>query len=145
MCVFVSISSWYYLDICRVLPLSELLPLYTHSTSLRSAHQLLSVSRTFWKFRGDWVFVGVATKLWNELPLHIRQASSTSIIKWLLKTHWFTLASSTAWFVDIFIQILVFYLFYYTFMWTHICDFIFVLILNFTMKRVVQDWCLQVH
>ncbi|XP_042352033.1 uncharacterized protein LOC121950173, partial [Plectropomus leopardus] len=73
--------------------LSELLHPYTPSRSLRSADQLLlRVPKTRLKLRGDRAFSVAAPKLWNELPLHIRQASSLSDFKTLLKTHLFSLA-----------------------------------------------------
>uniref|UniRef100_A0A8C6KQ30 Reverse transcriptase domain-containing protein n=1 Tax=Nothobranchius furzeri TaxID=105023 RepID=A0A8C6KQ30_NOTFU len=76
--------------------LSDLIQPYTPSRSLRSADQLLLiVPRTERKFRGDRAFAVAAPKLWNELPLEIRQASSLSAFKALLKTHLFTLAFNT--------------------------------------------------
>lgn len=76
--------------------LSELLQPYTPTCSLRSADQLLlNVPRTGRKLRGDRAFAVAAPKLWNELPLEIRQASSLSVFKSLLKTHLFTLAFDT--------------------------------------------------
>lgn len=41
------------------------------------------------------VLLIAAAKLWNELPLHIRHASSMSHFKTLLKTHIFALAFHT--------------------------------------------------
>ncbi|XP_042341014.1 uncharacterized protein LOC121942011 [Plectropomus leopardus] len=73
--------------------LSELLQPYTPLRSLRSADQLLlSVPKTKRKLRGDRAFAVAAPKLWNDLPLHIRQASSLSVFKSHLKTHLFSLA-----------------------------------------------------
>ena len=76
--------------------LSELLHPYTHSRSLRSADQLLlTVPEAGLKLRGDRAFAVAAPKLWNGLPLHIRQASSLSHFKSILKTHLFSLAFDT--------------------------------------------------
>lgn len=73
--------------------LSELLHPYKPSRSLRSADQLLlTVSKTKRKLRGDCAFSVAAPKLWNNLPHDIRQASSLSVFKSLLKTHLFSLA-----------------------------------------------------
>uniref|UniRef100_A0A3Q3C7D3 Reverse transcriptase domain-containing protein n=1 Tax=Haplochromis burtoni TaxID=8153 RepID=A0A3Q3C7D3_HAPBU len=75
---------------------------YIPSRSLRSADQLLlSVPRTNRKLRGDRAFAVAAPKLWNELPLHVRQAPSLSVFKSRLKTYLFTLAFSTAGLVDV--------------------------------------------
>lgn len=76
--------------------LSELLHPYTPTRSLRSADQLLlRVPKTRRKLRGDRAFATAAPKLWNELPLHIRQSSSVATFKSLLKTHLFSLAFNT--------------------------------------------------
>lgn len=70
--------------------LSELLQPYTPARSLRSANQqLLKVPKTKYKFKGDRAFAVVAPKLWNDQPLHVRQASSLSEFKSLLKTYLF--------------------------------------------------------
>lgn len=72
--------------------LSELLHPYVPRCSLRSADQLLlRVPKTRLKLRGDPAFSVALPKLWNELPLHIRQASSVSNFKTFLKptsSHW---------------------------------------------------------
>ena len=73
--------------------LSELLHPYT--PSLRSG-QLTSCSWGFLKL--GWSSEGTEHfrfKLWNNLPLHIRQATSLCNFKTLLKTHLFSLAFST--------------------------------------------------
>ena len=73
--------------------LSELLHPYAPARCLRSADLLLlEVPRSKRKLRGDGAFSVAAPKLWNELPLHIRQASLLSILKpifisWLSTTH----------------------------------------------------------
>ncbi|XP_064205653.1 uncharacterized protein LOC135262574, partial [Anguilla rostrata] len=73
--------------------LSELLHPYTPTRSLRSADQLLlRVPKTKLKLRGDRAFAVAAPTLWNDLPQHIRQASSLSVFKSLVKTHLFSLA-----------------------------------------------------
>ena len=72
--------------------LSELLHLYTPAHSLRSANQLLlNVPRTEQKLRGD----GAFAVLEQILPQHIREASSLSGFKCLVKTHLFSLAFNT--------------------------------------------------
>ena len=76
--------------------LTELLHPYAPTRSLRSADQLLlRVPKTKRKLRGDRAFAVAAPKLWNDLPLHIRQASTLSVFKSLLKTHLFSLAFNT--------------------------------------------------
>ncbi|KAL6455414.1 hypothetical protein MHYP_G00361580 [Metynnis hypsauchen] len=73
--------------------LSDLLHLYAPSRSLRSADlSLLAVPKTKRKLRGDRAFSVAAPKLWNDLPLHIRQADSLSAFKSSLKSHFFSLA-----------------------------------------------------
>ncbi len=72
--------------------ISELLHPYMPTRSLRSADQLsLNVPKTKRKLRGDHAFAVAAPKLWNDLPLSIRQASSLSLFKSTLK-HIFSLA-----------------------------------------------------
>ncbi len=62
--------------------ISELLHPYMPTHSLRSADQLfLNVPKTKRKLRGDHAFAVAAPKLWNDLPLPIRQASSLSLFK----------------------------------------------------------------
>lgn len=76
-----------YLNGLAPLYLSNLLQPYVPSRSLRSADQsLLTVPKTK-RIAGP--------KLWNELPLHVRQANSLPIFKLLLKTHYFSLAFNT--------------------------------------------------
>lgn len=76
--------------------LSELLHSYKPVRSLRSDDQLLlTVPKTKRKLRGDRAFAVSAPKLWNDLPLHVKQASSLSVFKTLLKTHLFSLAFDT--------------------------------------------------
>lgn len=77
--------------------LSELLHVHSPTRSLRSADQLLlNVPRVKRKLRGDKAFSVAGPRLWNSLPLQIRQASSLSIFKSLLKTHLFRLAFNSA-------------------------------------------------
>ena len=76
---------------------SDLLHQYSPSRSLRSADQLLlAVPKRRLTLRGDRAFASAAQKLWNELPLHVRQASLLSSFKSYLKTHLFSLAFNTA-------------------------------------------------
>ncbi|XP_076597184.1 uncharacterized protein LOC143326976 [Chaetodon auriga] len=73
--------------------LSELLHPYAPARCLRSADLLLlEVPRSKRKLRGDRAFSVAAPKLWNELPLLIRQAPSLSTFKTRLKTHFYSLA-----------------------------------------------------
>ncbi len=73
--------------------ISELLHPYTPTHSLKSADQLfLNVPKTKRKLRGDRAFAVAAPKLWNDLPLPIRQVSSLSLFKSTLKTYIFSLA-----------------------------------------------------
>ena len=75
---------------------SELLHPYAPARGLRSADQLLlEVPRSKRKLRGDRAFSVAAPNLWNNLPLHIRQASSLSIFKTSLKTYFYSLAFNT--------------------------------------------------
>ncbi len=75
-----------------------------------SADQLfLNVPKTKHKFRGDRDFAVAAPKLWNDLPLPIRQASSLSLFKSSLKTYLFFPSPLTL-DVDIWLIILYFYL-----------------------------------
>lgn len=76
--------------------ISELLHLYTPTRSLRSADQLLlHVPKTNRKLRGDRTFAVAAPNLWNDLPQPIKQATSITHFKSLLKTHLFSLAFNT--------------------------------------------------
>lgn len=76
--------------------LSELLHSYKPIRSFRSDDQLLlTVPKTKRKLRGDRAFAASAPKLWNDLPLHVKQASSLFVFKTLLKTYLFSLAFDT--------------------------------------------------
>ncbi len=98
--------------------ISELLHPYMPTRSLRSADQrFLNVPKTKRKLRGDRAFAVAAPKLWNDLPLPIRQASSLSLFKSSLKTYLFSLAFDTwCWYlVNYFIflwSLNVFYLYF---------------------------------
>ena len=82
--------------------LSELPHLYIPSHSLRSADQLLLTEpRARVKLRGDGGVSVAAPKLWNNLPLHIRQAPSLSLFKPRLKTHLSSLAFNSRQRVDV--------------------------------------------
>ena len=77
--------------------LSELLHPYAPARSLRSADQLLlEVPRAKRKLRGDRAFSVAAPTLWNDLPLHTRQAPSLTIFKTRVKTHFYSLAFDQA-------------------------------------------------
>ncbi len=70
--------------------ITNLLAYHTSARTLRSADKLLlAVPRSPKKSKGDSL---LWTKLWNSLPLHIRQAPSLEVFKSQLKTHLFTLA-----------------------------------------------------
>ena len=70
--------------------LSELLDTYRPSRNLRlSGKLLLTTKKTNTVNYGDRAFSVCAPKLWNNLPLHIRQAKSLSSFKSQLKTHLF--------------------------------------------------------
>lgn len=73
--------------------LSDLLELYVPARSLRSSDQLLlAVPKSRMKLRGDRAFTVVAPKLWNKLPLHVRQAPTLQIFKSRLKALFYSLA-----------------------------------------------------
>lgn len=77
--------------------IDDLLKTHTPLRSLRSADQLfLSVPRTRLKNRGDRAFSIVAPRLWNDLPMCVRVASSLDIFKSRLKTHFYSLAFKPA-------------------------------------------------
>ncbi len=97
--------------------ISELLHPYMPTRSLRSADQLfLNVPKTKRKLRGDRAFAVAAPKLWNDLPLPIRQASSLFLFQSSLKTYLFSLAFDTwCWYLVIFI------LFMYLFIFCIVC------------------------
>ncbi len=77
--------------------ITNLLEYHTPARTLRSADKLLlAVPRSQKKSKGDRAFMVVAPKLWNGLPLHIRQAPSLEVFKSPLKTHLFTLAFGEA-------------------------------------------------
>uniref|UniRef100_A0A8C1LY92 Reverse transcriptase domain-containing protein n=1 Tax=Cyprinus carpio TaxID=7962 RepID=A0A8C1LY92_CYPCA len=76
--------------------LSDLLQPYAPSRALRSAGQLLLVSpNARLKSRGDRAFAVAAPKLWNNLPLYIRQAPSLAVFKFHLKTYLYSTAYNT--------------------------------------------------
>ena len=96
----VSIYSIYlsiYLSVClnglAPIYLTELLKPYVPTRTLRSSEQLLlAVPKTKLKLRGNRAFSVAAPKLWNELPLHIRQAPTILVFKSRLKTYLYSLA-----------------------------------------------------
>lgn len=70
--------------------LCELLTDYQPNRSLRSFNQdLLVIPKSRLKCRGDRTFCIAAPRLWNALPLSVRQASSVNIFKSRLKTFLF--------------------------------------------------------
>ena len=67
--------------------LSALLQTYTPGRTLRSANQyLLTEKKSRLKLYGDRAFSVAAPKLWNSLPLELRQCDSTDCFKAKLKT-----------------------------------------------------------
>ncbi len=70
--------------------ISDLLIEHNVTRSLRSSNQrLLFIAKTRRKCRGDRAFATTAPRLWNDLPLFIRMASSVAIFKSKLKTYLF--------------------------------------------------------
>ena len=68
--------------------LSDLIVLYTPSRHLRSSEQhLLCCTKMNYKTLGERSFSFYSPKLWNSLPLYIRQAENISCFKTLLKTY----------------------------------------------------------
>ena len=73
--------------------ISDLIQPYTPQRSLRSANKGLLATTTYNnKTYGGRAFSNCAPKLWNDLPLDIRQSSSLETFKNKLKTHLFKLA-----------------------------------------------------
>ena len=73
--------------------LRDLLCWHVPRRSLRSGNELLlQIPKTRLKTFGDRAFQAAAPRLWNSLPIHIRQSKSTNIFKGLLKTHLFKAA-----------------------------------------------------
>lgn len=73
--------------------LTELLTPYTPKRDLRSSETgLLTVPSTHLRLMGDRAFSSLAPKLWNSLPIEIRQTKSFGIFKSQLKTYFFRLA-----------------------------------------------------
>ena len=72
--------------------IEDLVNHYVPSRSLRSTSQgLLTVPRSTTSTYGDRTFSIAAPRLWNTLPLMIRNAQSVSVFKRLLKTYLFQL------------------------------------------------------
>ena len=70
--------------------LTTLIELNKPTRSLRSSDKVsLKTPRTRLRFYGDCSFSYAAATLWNDLPSHIRSASSTEIFKCRLKTYFF--------------------------------------------------------
>ena len=75
--------------------LSDLIKIKESSRyQLRSYRGILLMDNTYRtkKTLGDRAFENAAPKVWNRLPLEIRQCQSLNIFKVLLKTHLFKLA-----------------------------------------------------
>ncbi|XP_071963952.1 uncharacterized protein [Antedon mediterranea] len=73
--------------------ISELIQPYVPKRSLRSRSEslLAHLFHPSTKFYGNRSFSSASVSLWNALPIEIRQATSTSVFKSLLKTHLFNL------------------------------------------------------
>ena len=70
--------------------LADLLHYHQNERNLRSTNQhLLQVPKSYKKTYGDRAFVNAAPRLWNSLPLNIRQSDSLTSFKTNLKTHMF--------------------------------------------------------
>jgi len=77
--------------------IADLIQIYAPARSLRSESQFqLAVPKTRLKTRGDRAFSVVGPKLWNSLPLHVRNASTVESFKSRLKTHFYSLAFNPA-------------------------------------------------
>uniref|UniRef100_A0A8C5I3C7 Reverse transcriptase domain-containing protein n=1 Tax=Gouania willdenowi TaxID=441366 RepID=A0A8C5I3C7_GOUWI len=77
--------------------ITDLIQIYRPQRALRSEGQLqLVVPKANRKTKGDRAFSVVGPKLWNALPLHIRTAPTVECFKSRLKTHFYSLAFSTA-------------------------------------------------
>ena len=70
----------------------ELLNEYQPTRQLRSSsHIMLQRPKTRTVRYGDRAFSAYAPKIWNNLPLHVRESDSISCFKSRLKTHYFKL------------------------------------------------------
>ena len=70
--------------------LSDLLEIYVPSRSLRSSSLcLLKPFKTKFKTLGGKCFSFTAPKVWNDLPVSLRQETSLDVFKSKLKTHYF--------------------------------------------------------
>ena len=88
--------------------ISDLLKLHAPIRSLRSADKLLLYTpRSRCVRTGDRAFAVAGPKLWNQLPLSIRQAPSLSVFKSRLKTHLYVLAFPTTWLVLLLVFLLL--------------------------------------
>ena len=75
--------------------LSDLLTLYTPNRALRSSRDTMRLNRQETNLMkcGERAFMSVGPRMWNELPLNIREAPTLAQFKSLLKTHLFKQAS----------------------------------------------------
>ncbi|KAF7660761.1 hypothetical protein LDENG_00275780, partial [Lucifuga dentata] len=73
--------------------LVDLIQTYSTSRSLRSSgSNLLRITKSNLRTKGDQAFAVRAPKLWNDLPEDLRLAKSVSVFKSQLKTHFYRLA-----------------------------------------------------
>ena len=82
----ISMQSWKWTN----LYLKDLLTPYTPTRNLRSANKdTLVIPKVTTKAYGQRSYQFAAPHLWNNLPLHIKQATTISSFKTLLKTYLF--------------------------------------------------------
>ena len=76
--------------------LSDLLTLYTPNRALRSSGDTMRLNRQEMNLMkcGERAFMSVGPRMWNKLPLNIREAPTLAQFKSLLKTHLFKQAYS---------------------------------------------------
>ena len=91
--LFLRSCCWFFKSLNNLAPsyISDLLTPYIPSRSLRSSSQsLLVVPRSIQKSYGDRAFAVAAPRLWNALPIHMRQPGfSLATFKKCLKTYLF--------------------------------------------------------
>jgi len=96
------------------------------SFSRSTDHLLLVVPRVKLKTRGEKAFPVAGPKLWNSLPLYIRQSQTITIFKSNLKTYYYSLAFAAMWEF-----VLLFYCLLFLLSWS--CWFVHISIVYSTM------------
>ena len=72
---------------------SELIALHQAPRSLRSNNKsLISVPRSHLKLKGDQAFAVVGPRLWNSLPLELRDITSLNVFEVSVKNYFLSLA-----------------------------------------------------